>query len=132
MHRRALYGASLAAALALLAGRYAGGTALVPCGFAAGIVVGLDGDATADGVAALRGAWAGALGGLLFVVATAAAGFARLAPIVGPAFAVDWSLFAGFAMAPMLLPLYAVEGAVAPLVAGSRRAAVRAVRARSR
>lgn len=132
MHRRELYGAVLAAALALLAGRYAGQTALVPCGFAAGLVVGLDGDASADGVAAIRGARAGALGGLLFVVTTAAIGFARLAPIIGPAFAVDWSLFTGFALAPMLLPLYAIEGAAAPLVAGGRRAAVRAVRSRSR
>ena len=87
--------------------------------------------ARADGVAAVGGARAGALGAILVVLAFAAIGFVRLAPIVGPAFAVDWSLFTGFAMAPMLLPLYVVEGAVAPLVARSRRAAT-TVRGRAR
>jgi len=128
IRRRELYGALLSAALALVAVRFATRTALGPCGFAAAALVGLDPDLRADGPAALYGARAGALGALAFVLATAAIGFARLAPIVGPAFAADWSLFTGFAMAPLLLPLYAVEGATAPLVARGRRVVVRSGR----
>lgn len=127
IRRSELYGALLAAGLALVAARFAGGTALVPCGLAAGVVVGLDADVGPGGPAALHGARSGALGALAFVFVTAAAGFARLAPIVGPAFAVDWSLFTGFAVAPLLLPLYAVEGAAAPLFARGRRFATRTV-----
>jgi hypothetical protein len=130
IRRSELYGALLAAGLALVAGRFAGQTALVPCGLAAGLAVGLDDDVGPGGPAALYGARSGALGALAFVVVTAAVGFARLAPIVGPAFAVDWSLFTGFAMSALLLPLYAVEGAAAPLFARGRRFAARSVGSR--
>lgn len=121
--RRERYAALLTTLVALVAAGLAGRLALVPCGFVAGIVVGMDPDASADGVAVVSGARAGALGAVLVVLAFAAIGFVRLTPIVGPAYAVDWSLFTGFAMAPLLLPLYVVEGAVAPLVARSRSAA---------
>ena len=100
----------------------------MPCGFSATALVGLDPDRRAGGPAALYGSRAGPLGALAFVLATAVLGFARLAPIVGPAFAVDWSLFTGFAMAPLLLPLYAVEGATALVVARGRRVFVRSAR----
>ena len=128
IRRRELYGALLTAALGLVAARFGARTALVPCGFAAAALVGLDPGLRADGQSALYGARAGALGAVAFVLATAAIGFARLAPIVGPAFAADWSLFTGFAMAPLLLPLYAVEGATALVVARGRRVVVRSAR----
>jgi len=128
IRRRELYGALLTAALALVAIRFSTRTALVPCGFAAAALVGLDPGLRADGQAVLYGARAGALGAVAFVLATGVVGFARLAPIVGPAFAVDWSLITGFAMAPLLLPLYAVEGATAVLVARGRSGVVRSGR----
>lgn len=124
--RRERYGALLTAVTALAAAAVAGRLALVPAGFVAGFVVGVDPDASADGVAIVSGARAGALGAVLVVLAFATIGFARLVPIVGPAFAVDWSLFTGFAMAPLLLPLYVVEGAAAPIVARGRSAALTA------
>lgn len=124
--RRERYGALLTAVTALAAAALAGRVALLLAGFVAGIVVGMDPDARADGVAIVSGVRAGVLGALLVIAALAVVGFGRLTPVVGPGFALDWSLFTGFTTALLLLPLYIVEGAAAPIVARGRSAALTA------
>lgn len=114
-YARELAGAALVTALALLAVRYAGRSGLLLCGFVAGLAAGL-GERPSD--AAVRGAASGALGATLFVAVAAGLVFARLEPVLGPAFALDPTLFTAFSMLPLLLPLYLVEGVLAgPLVA---------------
>lgn len=128
-YARELAGAVLVAAVALLATRYVGRSGLLLCGLAAGFVVGLR-ERPSD--AAVRGAATGALGATAFVAVAAALVFVRLEPVLGPAFALDPTLFTAFAMLPLLVPLYLVEGAIAgPIVswAAGRAGGRRGVRA---
>lgn len=114
-YARELAGAALVTAVALLAVRFAGRSGLLLCGLVVGLVAG-PGELPSD--AALRGAATGALGATLFVAVAAGLVFARLEPVLGPAFALDPTLFTAFSMLPMLLPLYLIEGSIAaPTVA---------------
>lgn len=112
--RSELAAAVLVCAGAAVAAPVGDRTSIVPVGLLAGLAA-VGTPTYADAV--VRGAKAGALGGLLFVSLTGLAVAGRLAPVIGPLFAVDVFLFTSFAMMVMLLPLYGIEGLVAgPLV----------------
>ena len=114
-YARELAGGALVAAVALLALRFGGRSGVLLPGVLAGLVAGVR-EVPAD--AAVRGAAGGAVGAVAFVAAAAGLVFVRLEPVLGPAFALDPTLFTAFAMLPLLLPLYLVEGAIAgPVVA---------------
>lgn len=116
----------MTAALSLLAWTQVSRSAIVPCGLAAGVIVGLSGQPTDDGL--IRGAKSGALGAGLFVGTVALVGAYRYR-IIGPGFAIDWALFTWFAMIVLILPLFTIEGAVfAPATAWTRRSVRGAIR----
>lgn len=126
MDRPLLFGGVLTGVLALLAWTQIARTAIVPCGLAAGIVVGLAGRPTDAGL--IRGAKSGALGAGLFVGTVALVGAYRYR-VVGTGFAIDWALFTWFAMIVLILPLFAIEGAAAaPAAAWTRRSVRNAMR----
>lgn len=119
MDRSLLSGAALTAVSAFLAWTQVSRTAIVPCGLAAGILVGATGRSVDDGM--IRGAKAGALGALLFVSTVAVVGGYRYR-VISAGYAIDWSLFTWFSMNVMVLPLFTLEGAAAaPAAAWSRR-----------
>lgn len=123
-YARELAGGALVAAVALLSLHLTGRSGLLLPGLLAGLVAGVREE---PWEAAIRGAAAGAVGATAFVAVAAGLVFVRLEPVLGPAFALDPTLFTAFAMLPLLLPFYVVEGSIAgPVVAwASRRAGER-------
>lgn len=128
-YARELAGGALVAAVALAALRFGGRSGLLLPGVLAGLAAGVR-EAPAD--AAVRGAAGGAVGAVAFVAVAAGLVFVRLEPALGPAFALDPTLFTAFAMLPLLLPLYLVEGAMAgPVVAWASGRARKRMRVRA-
>lgn len=128
MDRPLVLGAVLTAGLSLLAWTQIGRPAIVPCGLAAGVVVGLSGPPTDTGL--IRGAKAGALGAALFVGTVAIVGGYRYR-VIATEFAIDWALFTWFAMIVLILPLFTIEGAaIAPVTAWTRRSVRKEIRGR--
>lgn len=129
MDRPLLLGGLLTAVLAFLGWTLVSRTAIVPCGLAAGAIVGLSGRPTDGGL--IRGAKSGALGAGLFVASVALFGAYRYR-VIGAGFAIDWALFTWFAMIVLILPLFAIEGAAfAPVAAWTRRSVGGVLRNRS-
>lgn len=110
MDRALTVGAVITAAIAFLAWTQVGRPAIAPVGLAAGLIVGLASEGSETGF--LDGAKAGALGGVLFVLTVAGVGAYRYR-LIGVGFAVDWALFTTFSMLIIVLPLFAMEGAIA-------------------
>lgn len=104
-----LLGAAVVCVAALLVSPMEADTSLVPVGLLAGLA-GIRAPTPAEGL--IRGSKAGALGGVAFITATGLGIALRMVPVVG-AFAVDYVLFTGFAMAVMLIPWYGIAGMVA-------------------
>ncbi len=119
MDRSLLIGGIITAAIAFAAWTQFGRPAIAPIGLLAGLIVGLATQGSETGF--LRGAKAGALGGGLFVLSVAGLGAYRYR-LIGVGFAVDWALFTTFSMLIIVLPLFAMEGAIAaPVAAWTRR-----------
>lgn len=99
----------LVAAVALVLARPGMGMQLVPVGLAAGLAA-VGAPTAADGL--IRGGKAGTLGGTLFVGGVAVGAGLRTLPFAG-AFAVDYVLFTGFALAWWVVPWYGMAGMAA-------------------
>lgn len=119
MDRSLPIGGIVTAIIAFIAWTQLGRPAIAPVGLVAGLFVGLATEGSETGF--LDGAKAGTLGGVLFVLTVAGLGAYRYR-LIGVGFAIDWALFTTFSMLIIVLPLFAMEGAIAaPATAWTRR-----------